>query len=74
MSALAVLMFVGLFSVERMLSLFCFCEMQKSDMVLDSCTFVSFEQDTVLLFFSKDVNYRIMQSSLGDCGITSLLR
>lgn len=44
-------LFVHFFSVAGMLSLSNFDEMQKSSMVPDSCTFVSFEQDTVLLFF-----------------------
>lgn len=47
---------VHLFSVAGMLSLSSFDEMQESGMVPDSCTFVSFEQDTVLVFFSKDLD------------------
>ena len=41
-----------------MLNLSSFEEMQKSGMVLDSWTFISYEQDTMLLFFSKDADYR----------------
>ena len=51
-------LFVHSFSVAGMLILSSVDEMQKSGMALDSCTFVSSEQDTVLLFFSKDAEYK----------------
>lgn len=50
--------FVDLFSVAGMLSLSNFDEMQKSGMVLDSCTYVSFEQ--VLLFFLQRCQLQVL--------------